>query len=195
MQVGLFTIILLLVVNLAVPAAESSDKSADPSLRITVDDNQPTVDRKAITDLIDWIAFKTGWPTTNVPKIAFATPAQLNELQFGKSAGTTGINCKALYKKASQTICLSNAWDSSDVRDRSYLLHELVHHLQNLNQTEVVCDGEREMQAYRLQFDWLSEQGIRDPQAFLDISDMVLFMMTRCPLYRACDFLPEGCRK
>ncbi len=194
MQVGLLTIILLMAANLVVRPAECADKGVDPASQITADDKQPTVDRKIITDSIDWITAKTGWPIDDVPAITFATPAQLNELQFGKSAGSNGITCKALYKRASQTICLSNAWNLSDLRDRSYLLHELVHHLQDLNQTEAACDGAREMQAYRLQFDWLGKQGIRDPQAFLGISDMVLFMMTQCPLYRACEFLPGGCR-
>ena len=122
---------------------------------------------------MDWIVSKTGWKIKKAPTISFATPAQLNKMQFGKTGGSNGITCKALYKKVDQTVCLSTTWSPGDLRDRSYLIHELVHHLQNLNEVEGACEGAREMQAYKLQFDWLGEQGIRDPQEFLGISNMV----------------------
>lgn len=152
----------------------------------------PVVDRETVVQL-DWIAAKTGWTEKDPPKISFASPAQLNEMYFGKASGSNGRTVRALYERSAQTIHLSNTWSPNNVRDRSFLVHELAHHLQLLNHVKVSCGRAYDIRAYQLQFEWLSEQGIRHPQEFVGMDDVVLLSSTQCPLFEACHFLPEGC--
>jgi len=156
----------------------------------------PTLGPKEVIHLIDWIASKTSWNTKTSPTISFTSPAQLHEMYFGNAGGqNSGITVRALYEKRAQAIYLSSTWNPNNIRDRSYLVHELVHHLQFMNNVEVACDSAYNIKAYQLQFDWLSEQGVRDPQSFVGVGDVLLLSSTQCPLFDACQFLPEGCPK
>jgi hypothetical protein len=196
-RITLLTLFLFFLAgNWAPQSAERLHKGVGiSSYAAAAEDRHPAIETEIVTRFINWIISKTGWAERNSPKISFASPAQLNELYFGKSSGSNGITIKALYERRSQAIHLSSTWNPSNLRDRSYLVHELVHHLQFLNHVEVACANALDIEAYQLQFDWLCEKGIRDPQAFLGISDLVLFSLAQCPLYRACEFRPEGCQK
>jgi hypothetical protein len=44
-------------------------------------------------------------------------------------------------------VYLPDTWRPADFRDRSNLLHELVHHAQRLNMVFVACPGHIERQA------------------------------------------------
>jgi hypothetical protein len=151
------------------------------------------LDPGTMNDLTTWIVAKSGFAPRAAPIVRFVASAQLNRMYFGKDYESNGVSVRALYEKKTNTIYLSDTWDPHSLHDRSYLVHELVHHLQFSNNVEVACDSAYNRKAYQLQFDWLSEQGVRDPQAFLGISDIVLFSTTQCPLFDACQFLPEGC--
>jgi hypothetical protein len=160
----------------------------------TVDRTRVALAQKAVPRLSDWITSKTGWEARNPPTVLFKPPRRLNKMYFGRADGKNGATVTALYDRRTQAIYLSNAWNPNDARAQSYLVHELVHYLQFTNHVEVPCNNAYDLEAYHLQFDWLSEHGIRHPQTFLGIDDVFLFSATRCPIYRGCDFLPEGCR-
>ncbi len=55
---------------------------------------------------------------------------------------------------------MSSSIDLASVRDQSILLHEIVHHLQISNVISLPCRSAYDAQAYRLQTEWLKEQGI-----------------------------------
>lgn len=93
----------------------------------------------------------------------------------------TDLNIEALYSNKDRTVYLSTDWRPNDLRDRSALLHELVHHLQYLNGIKASCPQEYEWQAYHLQVDWLHEQGVEDPLELLGVSPLFIYLLSQCP--------------
>ena len=134
-----------------------------------------------VTGLIAWIVAKTGWVIQEPPLIRFIPHTQLVEMYCGGGGGSNDLNIRALYSPKSHTIYLPVKWNSNDLRDRSALLHELVHHLQTLNNVKAKCFAAREPQAFDLEFEWLREQGIQDPYKFIDIDEFTIRLLSQCP--------------
>ena len=88
---------------------------------------------------------------------------------------------EALYSSKNHTVYLPDSWHSNDLRDRSILLHELVHHLQYLNHVKVTCKSEYEFQAFKLQAAWLSEQGVEYPLDLMGVDLRYVLMLSHCP--------------
>lgn len=147
--------------------------------------HQGTVHSDPKTDMvacmIAWIATRTGWHVRKVPPIRFVSHAQLVEMYFGKKRKSKYIHVYALYSDESRAVYLPETWTPNDLRDRSALLHELVHHLQAANKISATCPAEYERQAYDLQIAWLYERGIDDPYEFLHTDPRVIYVLSRCP--------------
>lgn len=58
-----------------------------------------------------------------------------------------------------QIIINNVVWDASSKTSISYLVHEMVHHAQTLNNAKFPCQQERNREAYSLQNKWLEENG------------------------------------
>jgi hypothetical protein len=86
----------------------------------------------------------------------------------------------ALYDDAARTIYLAEGWTGDSERERSVLVHEMAHHLQNLAGRTFGCAAEREAEAYALQDRWLARSGSSLEAAF-EIDALTLLVMTRCP--------------
>jgi hypothetical protein len=128
--------------------------------------------------LTGWIIAQTGFLPPPPPQIALVRKERMVELAFGAHA--TEGNVRALYDRNTETIYLREGWDPKDLRSRSELLHELVHHVQNFNKVPSQCDAARERDAYHLQFAWLIEQGIQDPYSFLEINELMVVLLSVC---------------
>ena len=169
--VGLSTIALML----AMPDnAQSSEdrRSAKETVQL-----EPAV----VTGLIAWIVGRTGWANQDPPSIRFVTPSQLLKIyHVGDEDVLNDVGLKALYLIGTHTVYLPENWNQNDLLDRSVLLHELVHHLQQLNNVKAACLAAREPQAYDLQIEWLREQGIQDPYKFLNIDEFTITFMSLC---------------
>ncbi len=136
---------------------------------------------KPILDLIDWIGAKTDWNVQEPPTICYVTNVQLDEMAYGRDKTSNHLKINALYAPGSHTVYLSENWNPNELRDRSLLLHELVHHLQALNNVEAPCLAKNELQAFQLQLAWLREQGIQDPYKFLDTDELTIRLFSHCP--------------
>ena len=62
----------------------------------------------------------------------------------------------SLYYAATKTIYLTPEWTGRTPAELSILVHEMVHHLQNVAHTAYACPLEREKLAYEAQEKWLS---------------------------------------
>lgn len=51
------------------------------------------------------------------------------------------------------------AWNPESFRAQSYLVHELVHHIQLVSHRSYPCHAVKEREAYMLQNEWLQEHG------------------------------------
>ena len=140
-----------------------------------------SVATRAAEGLTAWIIAKTGWTVGGVPAIRFVPPEELVKRYTGGKS--TAPHIGALYSHKDDTIYLPDGWNPDNLRDRSALLHELVHHLQMANNVKAACRAEYEWDAYRLQIAWLREKGIEDPLKFLGINLMAIYVFSCCPEY------------
>jgi hypothetical protein len=85
----------------------------------------------------------------------------------------------ALYDDADRIVYLPETWTGSTLVDLSVLVHEMVHHLQNLAGMTFACPGAREKLAYAAQKDWLALFG-RDFFTELETDPFTLLVRTEC---------------
>lgn len=184
---------LLLATTASAPCADKPAASHPaPSIeRCADEDGAPTkvskakarLDPEIVADLIAWIDAKTGWHAHAPPAIRFVPEAQLSKMFAAHSEQPKAVHIDALYSRQNDTIYLPTEWNANDVHDRATLLHELIHHLQVINKVEVTCPNVYEFQSYSLTIDWLRAQGVEKPLKLLHINDVVLFMLSQCPVY------------
>ncbi|XSC44450.1 DUF6647 family protein [Bradyrhizobium sp. RDT10] len=80
---------------------------------------------------IAWIVAQTGLSAPDHPPIHFVTPAEM-AMRHG-SPENSGLELQALYNRNEGSIYLPQGWRPDDLRQKSTLLHELVHHVQRSN--------------------------------------------------------------
>ncbi|HWV42093.1 DUF6647 family protein [Pseudorhodoplanes sp.] len=125
-----------------------------------------------------WIAMQTGLSVPPPPRVVHLNPDALHELATTPSA--QGERVRALYGRGDRIIYLRTNWDSARLADQSELVHELVHHFQNVHAMPYPCNAARETLAYELQLKWLRDQGVVDPHDLLQINDFFIIMTSVC---------------
>jgi hypothetical protein len=85
----------------------------------------------------------------------------------------------ALYSDARRTIYLSEDWTGTTDAEMSVLVHEMVHHLQNIAGLKYNCASEREKLAYQAQSAWL-RQSDKSLESEFDIDGMTLIVRSNC---------------
>ncbi len=119
-------------------------------------------------DLNDWIArllgtasVLGGYPLPDQPPTVTVLP------QYELAAMTCGEGCpvKGAFIPGKGVFVIAALAIDTSPSDRSVLLHELVHYLQDLNQryaAESACDRfrDRELEAYHVQDDYLARYGL-----------------------------------
>ena len=131
--------------------------------------------KELMISLILWIGANSTLPAEGVilPEVEFLSSEELRTLYIIEDVCDTG-EIRALYDLNNTIIYLLEDWDKSNLIDRSFLLHELVHHLQKEEGYEVRII--REEESYELQFMYLRESAIDDPEEVLRISDLFSIM-------------------
>ena len=85
----------------------------------------------------------------------------------------------AVYSDATQTIYLPEGWTGRSPAELSVLVHELVHHVQNVAGLKYACPQEREKLAYEAQERWLGLFGHSLERDF-ELDGFSLLVKTRC---------------
>jgi hypothetical protein len=85
----------------------------------------------------------------------------------------------AVYHDPTQTIYLAQDWNGSTPAEQSILVHEMVHHFQNVLGLRYECSQAREELAYRAQNRWLGLFG-SDLATDFDIDGFSLLAKTKC---------------
>jgi len=127
---------------------------------------------------IAWIVAQTGLLAPDHPPINFVSTTELAR-RFG-SPENSGLELQALYNHSEGAIYLPQQWLPNDLRQKSALLHELVHHVQRFNKVELPCIAAYERQAYDLQIKWLREQGVDDPYDLIKTNELSIYMVSVC---------------
>jgi hypothetical protein len=124
--------------------------------------------RSLLPVIASWLAENFNLPASNeYPRIAFVPRAKLYAMLFGgqgasestNSANTRGQSARrngrhvveALYDKISRTMYLHEGWTGAKPAEVSVLVHEMVHHLQNVAGLKFDCPQASEELAYQAQ--------------------------------------------
>jgi hypothetical protein len=127
---------------------------------------------------IAWIVAQTGLSAPDHPPIHFVTATEM-AMRHG-SPENSGLELQALYNRNEGSIYLPQEWLPNDLRQKSALLHELVHHVQRFNKIELLCIAAYERHAYDLQIKWLREQGVDDPYDLIKTNELGIYMVSIC---------------
>jgi hypothetical protein len=148
-----------------------------------------------LTALITWLSANYGLPANyDLPAVRFATPVEIASIRYSAFApqrnGETIAAYDSLpadqrqsivsvYEDKAKTIVLPVGWQGRTPAELSILVHEMVHHLQNLAGLTYACPQEREALAYEAQQKWLGLFG-RSLASEFEIDGMALLDKTKC---------------
>ena len=149
-----------------------------------------------IAGISAWLAFSFKLPpATQPPKFRFVSPEALLALRRTavasdhasepiSSTSATGPSTQpeilALYDDALKTIYLRKDWSGHNAAGLSIVVHELVHHHQNLSGLKFACPQEREKTAFEAQDRWLGLFGSNLETAF-GLDPFTILVRTNCP--------------
>jgi len=138
--------------------------------------------KELMISLLLWIGTNSTLMVENVilPQVKFTSSEEMHRI-FSMEDNCGDTTVKALYDIHNKEIYLLDDWDKSNLIDRSFLLHELVHHLQKQKGYE--CRQKKEEEAYELQFKYLKESAIDNPKEVLHINDLFYIIMTTCDIF------------
>ena len=136
-----------------------------------------------LTAIVTWLAINFGLPENyHHPKIERMPAALIAELHYG----TTELNLRrkvfAIYDDGTKKIILPHNWTGRTAAELSVLVHEMVHHLQNVGEIGYECAAAREKIAYAAQDRWLAFFGTNLFDEF-ELDPMTLKLTTQCMHY------------
>ena len=145
-----------------------------------------------LTEITAWLSQNFDLPAPKaLPKIAFAMPEALAAIHYrdlvkdrplaatGNRAVASQSEILAVYDPVMQTIYLPQGWRNDTPADMSVLVHEMVHHLQNVDGHKHGCPAEREKLAFEAQERWLERFG-RSLASEFELDDFTLLVRTIC---------------
>ena len=148
-----------------------------------------------INEVMRWVSDSLDLPaTTEHPRIELVPPRRLATMRYknllgaapqapnaeaAASQGPYQREVVALYEDATRTIYLPEGWTGKTPAEISILVHEMVHHLQNLAGIKYECPAAREKPAYRAQDRWLGKHGLDIEQEF-ELDRFTIFVGSTC---------------
>ena len=177
----------------SLPQAAASEMSlATLNEKAVVGNWRPAPSKELLDSVVKWLAVEFGLPELYAhPRIAFASPLKLMAMRYKsllpvqqtqmESAGNASVmrEVVAIYDDRALTIHLPESWTGASVTERSVLVHEMVHHLQNLGKLAYECPAAREKIAYEAQGRFLSQHGKSLEEEF-DVDMMTLLVSSSC---------------
>jgi predicted metalloprotease len=131
-----------------------------------------------------WISAQFSLPVQQHPVIKLVPAKEIVALRYnsilgpGRSAEDQNETV-AIYHDPTQTIYLAQDWTGDTPAEQSILVHEMVHHFQNMLGIKYECGQEREQLAYRAQDRWLGLFG-HDLATDFDLDPFSLLVKTKC---------------
>lgn len=147
----------------------------------------------SLDELAKWLAAKYDVPySAEPPRLERVTPLRLYQLRHkaflspqavsvGASAPQPGYQREvvAVYDDSTRTVYLPEGWTGETTAEQSVLVHEMVHHLQNLAGQKFACAGEREKPAYLAQDEFLKLHGL-DLEKEFDVDMFTVVATSAC---------------
>jgi hypothetical protein len=142
-----------------------------------------------------WIASVTGMAVTTPPPNppVYAQERVLKYIMNDCSNEIYKERCRIIFEEKSNGSVMgifdhdtNNIYLNQSIRaldqkiQDSILVHELVHYMQFQNNLPYTCLGQLEELAYKVQSQWLIENGRKDVYEELEISPLWVFIITQC---------------
>ncbi|UQD69115.1 hypothetical protein JEY40_24155 [Bradyrhizobium japonicum] len=143
-----------------------------------------------LDDIVIWLSSNFDLPAIKQrPVVEFASKMELARLRardrnfsqgFMESDGRLAQReVVALYDNETRTILLPDDWGGTSPADQSVLVHEMVHHLQNVGKLKFDCPQAREKLAYLAQDKWLERFGLTLETEF-DVDMFTVLVSSAC---------------
>ena len=135
--------------------------------------------------IVVWLSANFPIPTNfNHPRIEYVPQAKMVEMRVHAMHGVTKSageipNVVAIYDDERQTIFLPEGWSATTPAQLSLLVHEMVHHLQNLSGQKFECPAAREKLAYLAQDLWLKQFG-RSLESDFEVDKLTIIIKSAC---------------
>jgi hypothetical protein len=155
------------------------------------DDNRGAL----LVTITNWLTINSDLPrASDHPRIELVPAADLHRLRYKallplRSQAIGGEHSTplpqvqrevvAVYDDRSRTIYLPSGWTGESPAEQSILVHEMVHHLQNVAGLRYDCGGAREKPAYLAQRKWLENHGLDLEQEF-EVDMMTIVALSAC---------------
>ena len=144
-----------------------------------------------LSEIVIWLSTNFDLPAIHVyPRVEFVAQVKMAALRYRGLATdrerhtaamplNDGRDLLAIYDDAQKIIYLPEGWTGEKPAEVSVLVHEMVHHLQNLAGTKYNCPEEREKTAYLAQERWLARFALNLSEEF-QIDGMTILVRTNC---------------
>jgi hypothetical protein len=142
-----------------------------------------------LTTIVLWLSANFDLPAIyEHPRIEFASSASMVALRdqslsswqmVGPSDQTEAREIVSVYDDRTKALYLPEVWNGNTPAEVSILVHEMVHHLQNVGNMKFACPQVREQIAYKAQEKWLGLFG-RDLYRDFEIDPFTLLVKTNC---------------
>lgn len=145
-----------------------------------------------LTAIVVWLSASFDLPARyDVPHVEFVPASQMiaqryksllpaERANIANALGdTAGSDTVALYNDDTKTIYLPDGWAGHTPAELSILVHEMVHHLQNIARLVHECPQAREKLAYEAQDKWLALFGTSLEREF-GVDGFTLLAKTVC---------------
>jgi hypothetical protein len=158
---------------------------------------QPQLGQALLTTIQIWLSTQFGLPVAqSQPRIELIPAAKIAAMRYrglnpdsathaapGADVRGPEANVVAVYSDSTRTIYLADEWTGGTAAELSVLVHEMVHHLQNVGGLKYECPQAREQLAYKAQDRWLNLFGRSLDQDF-ELDGFSLLIKPRCMLAR-----------
>jgi hypothetical protein len=174
------------------PLQQPVIRSADPDAPRLINVH---TDGSSLNEVAQWLSTNFGLPYADEPpRVERVTAADLYRLRYKallplRSQAIGGEHSTplpeyrrevvAVYDDAARTIFLPQTWTGRTAADQSVLVHEMVHHLQNLGGLKYECAGAREKVAYLAQDQWLKTRGL-DLEKEFEVDMFTVVALSAC---------------
>lgn len=134
-----------------------------------------------LTTIVTWLSFNFSVPAVyDHPRIEFLSPKAMQAVRHRRAElAARAPEVEALYDDATRTIYLAEGWTGRSPAELSVLVHEMVHHVQNVAGLKYACPEEREKPAYVAQGQWLALFGRKLMDEF-ELDPMTVLVRTNC---------------
>ena len=165
---------------------------ADPAA-FQLDGNLPT--QAKLTEIVTWLAGNFDLPAIyDHPGVELAPAMKIAAMRYKgvlsdrwreDSIHDPAVQAAhrrevvAVYNDTTKTIVLPESWTGATPAELSILVHEMVHHLQNLGKLRYECAGAREKPAYLAQDHWLKLHGLDFEKEF-EVDKFTIVVSSAC---------------